>query len=235
MDYYFDSAFLNFDKNIPEGKKEIGNIILPSIKRLPNKIEQSYWIQKLSGDLMIKEEAIISELAKIKVDFHSKEQPAVDFKKNVVQDPISRKRLLEEKVISLILKNPDYIKLIEESQYSLFSEKIRNFLEEIKKVVLNQKPVQEGELEKDFKIIFDQKILNAELKNFLAALTLRAEIDYQEDGQEEILLCLLYLKNIELKHKLDSISEDIKKAEGERDHQKVNNLIGEFNTLTKEL
>ena len=68
MDYYFDSAFSAFNKDSAEGKKEIGKIVLPAIKRLPNKIEQSYWIQKLSQKLDIKEEAILEELAKIKGD-----------------------------------------------------------------------------------------------------------------------------------------------------------------------
>ena len=71
MDYYFDSAFSSFDAKFPESKKEIGRIILPAIKRLLNKIEQSHWVQKLSQKLGVKEEAILEELAKTKliIDF----------------------------------------------------------------------------------------------------------------------------------------------------------------------
>ena len=68
MDYYFDSALASFDKSEPGGKKEISKIILPAIKRLPNKIEQSHWTQKLSQKLDIREEAILEELKKIKSD-----------------------------------------------------------------------------------------------------------------------------------------------------------------------
>ena len=53
--------------------------------------------------------------------------------------------------------------------------------------------------------------LDAEYRNFLAALALRAEAEYPDDGEKEIELCLLQLKNIELKQKLNRISEDIKK------------------------
>ncbi len=238
MDYYFDSAFSSFSKHTPEGKKEIGKIVLPAIRRLSNKIEQSYWVQKLSEMLGIKEEAILEELVKIKVT------DGVAVAKSDMVSGLSddkhlrvegRKKRIEEKVISLILKNPEQITLIPQEQYRLFSDTIRKFLEEIKKIVGNQKEIQEGELKEDFKIIFHDESLNAELKNFLAALALRGEAEYQEDGQEEVLLCLLQLKNIELKSKLNAISEDIKKAEQEHDSHKVNHLVEEFNMLTKEL
>jgi hypothetical protein len=153
----------------------------------------------------------------------------------MVGDPKNRKKLLEEKVIALILKNPMHIRMIDDLHYPLFSEKIATFLREIKKVIESKKPVEENEIEKDLKIVFDNENLDAELKNFIAALTLRADVDFEEDSQDEISLCLLSLKNIELKNRLHIISEDIKQAEKEGDTTKVNHLIEEFNKLTKEL
>jgi hypothetical protein len=50
-----------------------------------------------------------------------------------------------------------------------------------------------------------------------------------------MLLCLLQLKNIELKNSLQNLSLQIQQAEQEKDVEKINYLIGEFNTLTKEL
>ncbi len=238
MDYYVDSAFAKFDKNTVEGKKEIAAVVLPAVKRLPNTIEQSFWVQKLSQGLGIKEEAVVEELAKIKTDKPASQQtsvmpaPAAQADKNLGE--AGRKKLIEEKVISLILKNPDYVNLVEEPDYRLFSEKITRFLQEIKKVVGVQMPA-EGELKKDFKIIFSDEMLDAEFNNFLAALALKGDLDYQEDTQDEMKLCLLQLKTMELKHKLAAVSEEIKKAENEKDMEKVSKLIGEFNALTKEL
>lgn len=249
MDYYFDSAFSSFDKSTPEGKKEIGRIILPVIKRLQNKIESAYWVQKLSETLGVKEEAVIEELVKIKSDpnlqIHPNDPNVVvgDFK-NADLSPEGRKKLIEEKIISLILRNPDYITLINESQHHLFSERIQPFLKHVKNFV--DLPAQAGKnisdqdkLKEDFKAVLGASIseseLNLDLKNFLAALTLRAEIDYQEDGKEEVELCLLQLKNIELRNELNKISEEIKEAEQKNDHEKVNSLIEEFDKLTKQL
>ena len=76
MDYYFDSAFAKFDKSAPEGKKEIGRVILPAIKRLQNKIEQSYWVQKLAEKLGVKEEAVLEELKGVKLENTNQFQPS---------------------------------------------------------------------------------------------------------------------------------------------------------------
>ncbi len=233
MDYYFDSAFLHFDRQKPDGKKEIGKILLPPIKRLQNKIEQSYWVQKLSEMLGIKEEAIVEELVKIK-----KEQPAeqeIFEEKQLAQETSAgqRKKLIEEKIVSLVFKNPNYIKIIEKPQYSLFASPIKNFLEMVDKLV--EENADEKALENDLKKTLTDISPDKEFNNFLAALALRGDAQFQEDGEAEMKLCLLQLKNIELKNALQAISEDIKKAEASGDHQKAAQLMAEFNALTKQL
>lgn len=238
MDYYFDSAFTKFDKNTPGGKKAIGKIILPAIKRLQNKIEQSHWIQKLAQMLGVKEDVVLEELAKVKIDFNQEvaskeiEQPSL-----AKDSEGQRKKIIEEKVIALILKNPDYIKLIEEEHYELFSEKIRKFLENLKQIIsLPEDQLKKEEDKSDFKNLFETVIAgDNEFKNFVAALALKGDVAYEEDGEDEIKLCLLQLKNIELRDKLNKISDNIKKAELQNDHQKANSLVEEFNKLTKEL
>lgn len=241
MDYYFDSAFLHFDKSLPSGKKEIGKIVLPAIKRLQNKIEQAHWIQKLSQMLGVKEEAVTEELARVPSQSSINDglvKPKTP-EKSLSQEASEgqRRTLIEEKIVSLILKNPDYIKLIEEAQLLLFSEKMRAFLEELKKIVdLPEVALQKEEEKKDFKTIVGNIVSNdSEFKNLLAALVLKADAYYEEDGEKELSLCLLELKNIQLRDKLNRISGEIKQAEGAGEHQKVSDLIEEFNKLTKQL
>jgi len=244
MDYYFDSAFSAFDNNSAEGKKEISKIILPVIKRIPNKIEQSHWIQKLSQKLDIREEAILEELKKVKFDDRAGETGANPFLDNLSPRNASagqRRKLIEEKIISLVLKNPDNLNLIEDIQYSFFSDKTKIFLQGLKKFVGEQKP--ELKEEADFKLIFSDIVskvnpeagFQTDLKNFLSDFSLRSEVEYEEDGCEETKLCLFQLKSVNIREKLNKTSEDIKQAEKDKDYQKVNNLIEEFNKLTKEL
>ncbi len=237
MDYYFDSAFLNFDKSLPSGKKEIGRIVLPAIKRLQNKIEQSHWIQKLAQALSVKEEVIVEELDKIAVNNNSEVQvrgEEITFDKAPENQ---RKKIIEEKIVTLIIKNPDYINFIQEDYYGLFSEKIKEFLKKIKQILnLPQEQVEKEENKNDFKSVIESVVSDdGDFKNFLAALALKGDFIQEEDGEAEIKLCLLHLKNIELKDKLNKISDDIKKAEFSNEQEKVNSLMEEFNKLTKQL
>ena len=52
-------------KKVPKEKKEIGRIILPAIKRLQNKIEQSHWVQKLSEKLGVSSDSVLEELSRL--------------------------------------------------------------------------------------------------------------------------------------------------------------------------
>ncbi len=260
MDYYFAFALDNFNKTLPEGKKEISKIILPAIKSIKNKIEQSHWIQKLAEAISTKEDAILEELAKLSAS----KNYAIGAEKNdrqVEKENLGtegRRQLIEEKIISLILKNPNNANLLEESHYPLFSDKIGAFLREIKvflaKSVLNDgelHPVKSAEggvwpkagqfdrVKEDFKEIFSNSLSDsqqdAEFKNLMAALALRADMDYQEDGEAEMKLCLSQLKSVDLKDRLNKISEQVKKAEDLKDQTKAKELIEEFHNLSKQL
>ena len=59
-----------------------------------------------------------------------------------------------------------------------------------------------------------------------------AEVEYEEDGSDEIQLCLSQLKDIELRNKLNDLSGAVK---SENDEQKKEDLIKEFTQKAKEL
>lgn len=228
LDFYFDSTTAKYNKDIPEGKKDIARIVLPPIKRIPNKIEQSFWTQKLATLLQVKETDIIEELNKVKTEERFEEK--IEKKGITFIIPSGRKKILEEKIISLIFKDRSTLNLIDIKHLPLFSDNIKRILEDLKK----ENP---GE---DIKKVIDKVSQKYEgfdesSKNFIAALSLRAEVDYEEDAEEEIQLCLSELKSIGVKSKLKEISEEIKKAELEKDAGKINNLMEQFNQLTKEL
>jgi len=226
MDFYFDSALAKFDKATPGGKKDIGKIILPAIKRLQNKIEQSYWVQKLAEKLGVKEDAVIEELKSVKLENIA--QSAGDFKAMRPEIKFSsaegRKKLLEDKIISLIFRDPEYLNLIEDSHRCIFCEKTKTFIENVKKI----KPGEGGDLKTSF-ADFSQK---EEYKDFLNTLSLRAEVDYQDDGSEEMSLCIAELKDINIRERRSKISVELKKAEQEKDADKINSLIKEFNMIS---
>lgn len=213
LEFYFENTFSQIDPKTPEGKKEAAKILLPVIKRIPNKIQQSYWIQRLAKILEVPEEVISVELKKTVDVFRGPdwEETRDDF---VSKIPKSRKELLEEKVVSLILKAPQNLNIIEDKYFPYFSPKIQTILTELKNCS-NLEKIDLGELNYLF--------LSGEFE------------DDNIDLEEELKICLKEIKSIEIKNKLDEISIKIKKAEEEKNLEKIHSLIKEFNKLAQEL
>lgn len=215
MDFYFESTFLKFDKDNPEGKREISKILLPVIRRIPNKIVQSHWIGELAKKLRVKEEDVEEELRKIKLDNYPE---ALGLEPEEIKNlpPKTRKELLEERLVTLILKSPQAIELVKEKQKSYFSPGIREILMNLKK---------SSEI--------DSKKLSPEFINLFNCLSLKAEIEDMEEKEilSEIQCCLKEIQSLETKNKLNQISTDIKKAEEEKDFKKIEELTREFNYL----
>ncbi len=218
LKFYFNNAFSKFDKREAEGKKEISKILLPVIKRIPNKIEKYHWISQLAKDLEVKEEAISEELKKSPsskfTDF-----PVIDEDVNQLKQK-TRQEMLEEKTLTLILKSPPVLNLIEEKKFELFTERAREILMSLKK---NPN--------------FDLKgKISPESLDFFNYLFLKADLETDEIAPEkEIQICLREINSLQIKGKLDEISQEIKKAEEAKDSQKVNLLIQRFNQLSQKL
>ncbi len=215
LDFYFQGAFSKFDKNTPEGKKAISKILLPVIKRIPNKIEQSFWIAKLAKQLEVKETDVEEELRKIKLEknfFGPKESSAPN------SSPKPRKELLEEKLIALILKKPENLNLIEKGHFNYFSP--------IGKEILYN-------LKKDLK--FSEEKLSPQAREKFDYLGLRSEVEEieEKDILSEIQFCLKEIQVLEIKNKLSEISEKIKKAEEEKNLKEIEKLTQEFNFHSK--
>jgi len=211
LEFYFESAFLGRDKEGPEGKKEISKILLPVIKRIPNKIEQSHWVGELARKLQVKEEDVETELKKVRMEGYTEvyglEPEEIE---NLPQK--SRKELLEESLLTLIIKTPQSVEIIDEKISSLFSPQAQETLAGLKK----------------------REIPQSDFYNYLC---LRAEVEEieEKDILPEINNCLKEIKCLEIKNKLDQISKEIKKAEEEKDVKKVSELTSQFRETASQL
>jgi len=217
LDFYFESAFLGRDPKTSEGKKEISKILLPVLKRIPNQIEKSFWIQRLANDLGVREEDLREELKKVKLEenLYGLEP------EEIISLPLkSRKELLEERLLTLVLKTPQNLNLIDEKENSYFSQKTQEILMNFKK-------------DKNF----PTEKLSHETIDYFNYLVLKAEIEEidEKDILPEIQICLNEIRSLEIKNKLDQVSKEIKKAEEEKNSKKIKELIQEFNKLATEL
>ncbi|MFH1423345.1 MAG: DNA primase [Candidatus Nealsonbacteria bacterium] len=211
LQFYFESAFSHFDSKTPEGKREISKVLLPVLKIIPSAIERAHWVQELAGKLQVKEEIVEEELKNISgvpaaVPFLEAEAP-------ILQKVMTRKQLLEERTASLVLRNPgSTLELITDNYLPYFDPKIQTIFVDLK---------QQKTLETD---------------DFVNYLFLRGEVEGESvDCMSEVKLSLREIEKMETKNKLDEISHEIKKAESEKELERVNNLTREFNKLANRL
>ena len=123
----------------------------------------------------------------------------------------TRKEALGEKIVSLVLKEPKCLDMINDSHCASLSSKLQA-------VIANLRTGQEHP--------------DTEFVNYL---TFKAEVEEDADAEEEIKVCLKELESIEVRSKLDSLSRELKVAEANSDTDKINNLINEFHQLTNKL
>ena len=218
LDFYFDSAFQKFDKDSPEGKKGISKALLSAIVKIPSKILQSHWTQKLAKGLKVSEESVIQELKKVfqrdgrdYTEIRSSEEKEIS--KEIKREK-TRKQAIEEKILSLISKSPDKLKLLNETHISLFSPRCQEALK-----CLKTKRIE----------------LSPDMKEFLDVLSLRAEIEEESVPEKEFQICLNELITLSTKDKLEEISKSIQNAEENNDKKKIKELTEEFNKVIKDL
>lgn len=226
LNFYFDTTFARQDSETPEGKKAVSNILLPVIKRIPNNIERSFWVQELSRKLGIKEEAVTEELKKTKLSQEffmpeSEELPSPPQK--------SRRELLEERLAALILRSPENFGFLSNETLQFFSPQIYQVLSH-----LIENPVLLTAISAGQKI--ETPELSTELNNLLSYLLLKSEFEPAEtEINKECQNCLREIKFLEIRYKLSEISKEIKKAEEANNPQMIEKLIQEFNSASKSL
>jgi DNA primase len=206
LQFYFDTTFSRISAKDPQGKKDIAKILLPVVKRIPNRIEQSHWIQELARRLDVKEEVIEEELKKVSPGFQESPPEEETFSPS----PKTRKEMLEERIASLVLKSPENLGLIDKECLSCFSPQIQR--------ILGGQPTPEDE----------GFVSYLSLKGEL-------EEEEDIDRQAEIKTCLREIKSLEIRNKLNEIWQNLKKAEEEKNLEETNNLTQEFNQLSNKL
>ena len=206
-DFYFENTLSKFDKNIIEGKKGISKVLLPIIKRISNKIEQSIWVQDLARILEVKEEDVLEELGKVRLDHLVETQNVIE--KPRPSMPKTRKELLEERLAILAIKFPEKLDLVEQKDLEFFSAETVKIINCLRKNEQNEQ---------------------------INYLSLKAEVEpvfVEATAEREFEDCFKELKTLVIKDKLDKISQEIKRAEQNKNTDKVQELVQQFNQYSK--
>ena len=203
--FYFDLALKNKDINSIEDKKKIVSELLPIFKKIDNTIEQSYWIENLSNKLMIKEEDIRLEMDKVKIENNDSNE-----KKVVIDNKKTRKKLLEEMILSLAIINPSMISSLSLEQMELISLENREVLSKLK---INKE---------DFSGIDSYILLKSDLLK-------SEEIDVLKEWKN----CFSEIESLVKKEERKILVQEIKNKEKSGSFDQVRELLEKFNKLTK--
>ena len=112
--FYFDLSFKDRNVKSVEDQKKIVSELLPIFKKIDNTIEQTYWIQKLAEKLSIREDDIRQEMKKVNL-------PKQEVEVQKEKAGKSRKELLEEAILSMVLIEPSIVETLTEEQKKLFT------------------------------------------------------------------------------------------------------------------
>lgn len=203
--FYFDLALKNKDINSIEDKKKIVSELLPIFKKIDNTIEQSYWIENLSNKLMIKEKDIRLEMDKVKIENNDSNE-----KKVVIDNKKTRKKLLEEMILSLAIINPSMISSLSLEQMELISLENREVLNKLK---INKE---------DFSGIDSYILLKSDLLK-------SEEIDVSKEWKN----CFSEIESLVKKEERKILVQEIKNKEKSGSFDQVKELLEKFNKLTK--
>jgi len=185
---------------------------------IPNKIEQTYWLEELTKRLKVREEDLELEMKKTKVETITETQ------EEIVPPKIqkSRKQLLEERLLALVMHAPENLSLLDDKEVSCFSSPCYQIFTHFK----------EAQAVKANNINFPPEL--NDLANYLFLLA-EAEDFNSLDVKEELQASLKEFKILLAKNRLDELSKQLKTAEAEDNKEKIEALFREFNLCSQSL
>lgn len=220
VQFFFENARNKFDIATATGKKMFTKKLLPLIASIASKIEQAHWVNEISAALHLKEEVIRQELTSYR-SIAGQNMPAseipIGLKKN---PPAQRLNMVEEGLLSLVLKKPELAAALKQENEVFLSEQCRNLIKEI------GNNAQINEASSGVKMSLDIAFLKAQelWKDF-------------EDIQieREFQTLLLQAKKRFVSSQLERLEYEIKDAERSQDKDLLARLMADFSKISKEL
>jgi len=242
MSYYFKRIFKKFSAQggspeggdeIPlEGKKFVAINLLSKIKRLSSAVERSNWIRELSLRINTPERDLSEEMEQLEMAPDESTPSVLTSSKANIQVK-TRKEILSERLLALLLKKPELI--AEAVKAAVFLSK-KDF-EFLGVLVASQNSFSET-----------RAALSADLRPRLDFLYLTGDYELEKAGanfdvNKEIKFLIEEIKREHYKEILQKIGQEIKKCEARPDNvvgqvgesPDLNKLTEEFKNISKKL
>ncbi|MFA5413444.1 MAG: DNA primase [Patescibacteria group bacterium] len=227
MDYYIKKTLNGLDLRKVEDKKKAAKTLLAELIKIPDKVEQNFYLEKLGNILGVPEQVLRESLPHEKIAAG----PAVSDKKNVATAVKNRPSLIAERFIALVFKYPNQFSLaIPYLEPFMFPDRLSG--EIYKNLILYyNKSVDKTDLESVMLGVSD----DPNEKKYIASLFLLAEKDFAEFSEEEIGNEILQnaksLREGYIKNEQRRLQTEMKKAEENKELGRIKELAEEFNKL----
>lgn len=212
-DYYLKSATLRYQTNTAEGKRRIGTELLPIWSKISDPLTFEHYLQKLAALLGVSEELLRKEIKKVKASPASSFQQVFESQENQNKMIIkSRRELLEEYLLTLLLKIPSDLTYVPNFPETIFLSESHRSLYVLLVLYLDAVSFKG----KAFKINEFIKTLPDELRPLVDRLYL-TDIDdkllHSRAWMNEMEKVVSELKKALVKASLEKLSADIKTAQ----------------------
>ncbi len=219
FDYKLKLLLKRFNPALSEDKTKISVEMLPTIKRVENRVLRSDYISRLSKALFITEEALNEELSKIKLDY-SYLGEATKVKENFDIPPA-------EKILAgLMIEDPEIARKVrDELKHDDFnSHEIRDI------IALIYRMLDENKIPNAARIIHN---LNDDHLSHIICEAL-SETEYFIDREKSLKDCILRIKKDDMICKRERLTGLIKQAEQQGDDARIMGLIKQLDMLKSE-
>ncbi len=222
-DYLTEKFVSQSNKNTAEGKKDITDNLLPLFTNIANEVVKEHYLKKLSSVLDISFESLLKEVEKLqKKDLEDK---IIIPKK----DRRTRREILEEYLLALIIQNENPKKVIEDNKEILLEYKFETLsLQKILENIILAFDKKEKLDFKEFSKSLSKELVQAFDVCYLFPLPKFLE---EEKHEEEIKKVSKELFTLFLKDRIKTLSVEIKAKEQEKAAEDVEKLEKEFTQL----
>ncbi len=200
MQYYFFKHLNSLKSTQIIEKKRGVRAVLAKIAVLASAVERDHWLKELAGLTGVEESALAGEMEQVKVI-----EPANAAYKEVVQESVSRKDLICQRIIGLALNRKELQSLLDPH------------LEYIP-------PIYRSVLVQTSGSATGSKEAGTEVDDLAGLISLRASLDERDSEQRvaaEFQELLRQLRMIHLKEKSQKLTEKIRDAETKGDEETV--------------
>ena len=263
MQYYFDQVFTGPSLDDIDQRRKAVNKLLPIISRFSSRLDQDFWLKKLSDQVDVPENILKETLLTAAVkerNYETKAGPREEFIPK--RDPRGRDELLSELFLALLIKFPELIDYAANNIYvdQIAGRENKLFYKDLiiyyNKVSDNQAPTPTKARVKaiypDLKVWFENNVIanfetnreEAQADEFsqlklLDKLVILGDKDFYDfdavKAKTDAIKLITALKRSYLVNQMKEIEKLIADSEKEGDNDKIGELMSELKMLGEEM